>query len=169
MDLRALLMGLAFAVMWASAFTSTRMIVTEAPPLPPLPLGLPDKPRGLSQRQQIQALTWTLRTLVLTALMLGVGLVQRSVLAGLVVPAIVLFALTLGRRFAVDWDGLIDRYERWEHALVRGLLEENAREAIRSAPWVTIFPGLAVFLTVLGFNLLGDGLRDALDPKLDRA
>ena len=38
MDLRALLMGLAFAVMWASAFTSTRMIVTEAPPLMALAL-----------------------------------------------------------------------------------------------------------------------------------
>ena len=32
--------------------------------------------------------------------------------------------------------------------------------------YVTIFPGLAIFLTVLSFNLLGDGLRDALDPKL---
>lgn len=34
------------------------------------------------------------------------------------------------------------------------------------APWLSIFPGLAIFLTVLGFNLLGDGLRDVLDPKL---
>jgi peptide/nickel transport system permease protein len=34
------------------------------------------------------------------------------------------------------------------------------------APWAAIFPGLAIGLTVLGFNLLGDGLRDALDPKL---
>jgi peptide/nickel transport system permease protein len=34
----------------------------------------------------------------------------------------------------------------------------------RSAPWLVIFPGLAIMLTVLGFNLLGDGLRDALDP-----
>ena len=42
----------------------------------------------------------------------------------------------------------------------------DAREAIRSAPWVTIFPGLAVFLTVLGFNLLGDGVRDWLDPRM---
>ena len=31
---------------------------------------------------------------------------------------------------------------------------------------ITLFPGLAIFLTVLSFNLLGDGLRDALDPKL---
>ena len=110
--------------------------VIGAPPLPPLPLALPDRPRGLNHRQQLQALTWTLRTLVLAALMLGVGLVQRSVLAGLVVPAIVVFALTLGRRFAVDWDGLIDRYERWEHALVRGLMPRHSpqrryRRAVR--------------------------------------
>ena len=33
-------------------------------------------------------------------------------------------------------------------------------------PWITIFPGLAIFFTVLAFNLFGDGLRDALDPRL---
>ncbi len=37
---------------------------------------------------------------------------------------------------------------------------------LRDAPWLTIFPGIAIFLTVLGFNLLGDGLRDAMDPRL---
>ena len=110
--------------------------VIEVPPLPPLPLALPDKPRGLNHRQQLQLLTWTLRAVVLAALMLGVGLVQRSVLAGLVVPALIVFALTLGRRFAVDWDGLIDRYERWEHDLVRGLLprrgpQQRYRRAVR--------------------------------------
>jgi peptide/nickel transport system permease protein len=41
----------------------------------------------------------------------------------------------------------------------------NAREQITTAPWVSIFPGLAIFLTVLGLNLLGDGLRDLLDPQ----
>jgi ABC-type dipeptide/oligopeptide/nickel transport system permease subunit len=34
------------------------------------------------------------------------------------------------------------------------------------ARWIPFFPGLAIFLTVMGFNLLGDGLRDALDPRL---
>ena len=34
-----------------------------------------------------------------------------------------------------------------------------------SAPWVLTFPGIAIFLTVLAFNLLGDGRRDALDPR----
>lgn len=47
-----------------------------------------------------------------------------------------------------------------------GNMLTDARDAIRSAPWVTIFPGLAVFLTVLGFNMLGDGVRDWLDPRM---
>jgi peptide/nickel transport system permease protein len=37
---------------------------------------------------------------------------------------------------------------------------------IQTNPWLSLFPGLAIFLTVLGFNLFGDGLRDALDPRL---
>ena len=35
----------------------------------------------------------------------------------------------------------------------------------QSAPWLFAYPGIALMLTVLGFNLLGDGLRDALDPQ----
>jgi len=38
--------------------------------------------------------------------------------------------------------------------------------AYHRAPWAGIFPGLAIFLAVLGFNLLGDALRDALEPRL---
>ena len=37
---------------------------------------------------------------------------------------------------------------------------------LRDAPHLSYFPGLAIFFTVLGFNRLGDGLRDALDPRL---
>lgn len=39
---------------------------------------------------------------------------------------------------------------------------------LTTRPWVVVFPGLAILLTVLGFNMLGDGLRDALDPRLGR-
>lgn len=46
-----------------------------------------------------------------------------------------------------------------------GTMLNNARAFIRSAPWTVTFPGLAIMLVVLGFNLLGDGLRDMLDPK----
>ena len=44
----------------------------------------------------------------------------------------------------------------------------EARADMVNAPHVALFPSLAIFLTVLAFNLLGDGLRDALDPKIDR-
>jgi peptide/nickel transport system permease protein len=47
-----------------------------------------------------------------------------------------------------------------------GSILAGGRTYLMLAPWVTIFPGLAIMLTVLGFNLLGDGLRDALDPRL---
>ena len=49
-----------------------------------------------------------------------------------------------------------------------GTMLSDARQYIRSAPWMCIFPGLAIMFTVLALNLLGDGLRDALDPKLKR-
>lgn len=38
---------------------------------------------------------------------------------------------------------------------------------LRSTPWYSLFPGLAIVYTVLGFNLLGDGLRDVLGPKMN--
>lgn len=44
----------------------------------------------------------------------------------------------------------------------------TAREQLFTAPWISIFPGLAIFVTVLGFNLLGDGWRDYLDPRISR-
>jgi peptide/nickel transport system permease protein len=46
-----------------------------------------------------------------------------------------------------------------------GSMLNDARDYWLSAPWALLFPGIAISLTVLGFNLLGDGLRDALDPK----
>jgi peptide/nickel transport system permease protein len=49
-----------------------------------------------------------------------------------------------------------------------GRMLNDAQTMIGFAPWLAIFPGLAIALTVLGLNLLGDGLRDALDPKLER-
>ncbi|MBD7946175.1 ABC transporter permease [Psychrobacillus sp. AK 1817] len=47
-----------------------------------------------------------------------------------------------------------------------GKMLADARNHLRTAPWTMIFPGLAIMLTVLGFNLMGDGLRDALDPRM---
>ncbi|WP_025782773.1 nickel transporter permease [Sporosarcina sp. D27] len=47
-----------------------------------------------------------------------------------------------------------------------GKMLADSKDYLQSAPWTMIFPGLAIMLTVLGFNLMGDGLRDALDPKM---
>ncbi len=49
-----------------------------------------------------------------------------------------------------------------------GGMLSTAREQLFTAPWISIFPGLAIFVTVLGLNLLGDGLRDILDPRTTR-
>jgi peptide/nickel transport system permease protein len=40
-----------------------------------------------------------------------------------------------------------------------------AQRFLGNAPWMAIWPGLAIFVSVISFNLLGDGLRDALDPR----
>ena len=46
------------------------------------------------------------------------------------------------------------------------MLQGGAAEYASTAPWIAIFPGLAIMLTVFGINLFGDALRDVLDPKL---
>lgn len=47
-----------------------------------------------------------------------------------------------------------------------GYMLNEGRNYLRAAPWITLFPGLAIMVSVLSINILGDGLRDALDPKL---
>jgi ABC-type dipeptide/oligopeptide/nickel transport system permease subunit len=47
-----------------------------------------------------------------------------------------------------------------------GLMIASSKQFITSAWWIVTLPGLAILVTVLGFNLLGDGLRDILDPRL---
>jgi len=48
-----------------------------------------------------------------------------------------------------------------------GNMLNNAQQYLSSAPWLAIFPGVAITLAVTSFNFIGDGLRDALDPRLD--
>lgn len=47
-----------------------------------------------------------------------------------------------------------------------GRMLKEGQDYFRQSPWMAIFPGLAIMLSVMGFNFLGDGLRDALDPKM---
>ena len=49
-----------------------------------------------------------------------------------------------------------------------GSMLNAAQRFLSQAPWMAVYPGLAIFLVVLSFNLLGDGLRDALDPRAQR-
>ena len=49
-----------------------------------------------------------------------------------------------------------------------GSMLNSAQRFLTQAPWLSIMPGLAIFIVVLAFNLVGDGLRDALDPRADR-
>jgi peptide/nickel transport system permease protein len=46
------------------------------------------------------------------------------------------------------------------------MLQGSAEDYATTAPWIAIFPGLAIVITVLAFSLFGDALRDAIDPKL---
>lgn len=49
-----------------------------------------------------------------------------------------------------------------------GVMLSDARSFIESSPWMVTLPGLMIFIVVIAFNLLGDGLRDALDPRLKK-
>lgn len=49
-----------------------------------------------------------------------------------------------------------------------GLMLSDSRNLMETAPWLMIFPGLTIMISILGFNLLGDALRDILDPKMRR-
>jgi len=47
-----------------------------------------------------------------------------------------------------------------------GAMLADSLQFITTASWMIVFPGIAIFLTVMGFNLVGDGLMDVLDPKM---
>jgi peptide/nickel transport system permease protein len=78
-------------------------------------------------------------------------LVQASIaIAGAIIAEASLSFLGLGQQPpAPSWGSMLNVAQRF----------------LTNAPWIAIWPGVAIFLAVLGFNLLGDGLRDALDPK----
>lgn len=98
----------------------------------------------------------------------GFGILFRRVVPNALTPLIV--AGTLGVAGAVldvaalSFLGLGAQPPQAEWGSMIGL----ERNAVFAAPHLIVFPGLAITLTVLGFNLLGDGLRDALDPRLNR-
>lgn len=100
---------------------------------------------------------------------LGVGsarIMFRYVLPNIIAPLIILATLTLGTAIlaesALSFLGLgpSPPTPSW------GLMVKEGLDQLRDAWWTSTIPGLAIFVIVLGFNLLGDGLRDTLDPRL---
>lgn len=97
----------------------------------------------------------------------GVGwwrLLMRHLIPNALTPVIVAAALAVGNAIMLEAGlsflglGIPAPAASWGNMIAEG------REALVHAPWIATFPGLAIVLAVIGCNLLGDGLRDALDP-----
>jgi len=109
------------------------------------------------------------REFVLAARALGAGdaaLILRHIfpntLSPLIVQATISFPVAILAEAALSYLGLGTQppHPSW------GLMLKDAQNFLGLSPWYAIFPGGAIALTVLGLNLLGDGLRDLLDPRL---
>ncbi len=91
----------------------------------------------------------------------------RELLPNAVAPIVVAATLTVARAILLEsyisflGYGIQPPEPSWGNML------NNAQQYLNSAPWLAIFPGLMITLAVTGFNFLGDGLRDALDPRLE--
>jgi peptide/nickel transport system permease protein len=84
-----------------------------------------------------------------------------NILAALMVQATLALAAAIIAEASLSFLGLGQQppYPSW------GSMLNTARQFLDQAPWLAWWPGLAIFVVVLSFNLLGDGLRDALDPR----
>ncbi len=95
-------------------------------------------------------------------------IVMRHILPGSISAIVVYFTMRLGTSIITAASlsflgmGAQPPTPEW------GAMLNEARADMVNAPHVALFPSLAIFFTVLAFNLLGDGMRDALDPKIDR-
>jgi len=87
-----------------------------------------------------------------------------NILSSLIVQGTVQFAIAILAEAGLSYLGLGTQppHASW------GRMLQEAQTFMGTSPWLAIFPGCAIALAVLGFNLLGDGLRDMLDPKLSR-
>jgi peptide/nickel transport system permease protein len=118
--------------------------------------------RGIVLLLREEEYTWAARTLGASPLRIMV----RHLLPNAVAPMIVLASLGMGNAILAEAAlsflglGIQPPEASWGSMLNFGM------QFLRDASFLSTFPGLAIFVTVLGFNLLGDGLRDALDPRL---
>jgi glutathione transport system permease protein len=95
-------------------------------------------------------------------------IIARHIFPGTVAAVVVYFSLRIGTSIitaaSLSFIGMGAQPPTPEW----GAMLNEARADMMTSPHVALFPSLAIFLTVLAFNLLGDGLRDALDPKIDQ-
>jgi len=126
---------------------------------------------GVARLVRAEFLTLKEREYVLAARSLGASdarIIMRHILPNALAP--VLVALTLGVAGAILTEsglsflglGVQPPLASWGNILNQG------KANIEIAWWLSLFPGLAILVTVLGYNLLGEGIRDALDPRLDQ-
>jgi peptide/nickel transport system permease protein len=119
----------------------------------------------------IRANTLSLREMPFVEAARAVGMSElriavRHVLPNTLAPLIVLATAQLGAAILTEASlsflglGIPEPHPSWGR-----MLSESAAEYVRTAPWLVIFPGLAISLVVFGTNLLGDALRDLLDPR----
>ena len=119
----------------------------------------------------IRANTLALRELPFIEAAKSVGMSEtrialRHVLPNTLAPLIVLMTAQLGSTILTEASlsflglGIPEPYPSWGR-----MLSESAAEYVRVAPWLVIFPGVAISLAVFGTNLFGDALRDILDPR----
>jgi peptide/nickel transport system permease protein len=96
-----------------------------------------------------------------------IAIAVRHVLPNTLAPLIVLGTAQLGSAILVEAAlsflglGIPEPYPSWGR-----MLSDSAAEYVRTAPWLVIYPGIAISLAVFGTNLLGDALRDIFDPRL---
>jgi peptide/nickel transport system permease protein len=119
----------------------------------------------------IRANTLALREMPFVEAAKAVGMSEfriavRHVLPTPLAPLIVLATAQLGSAILVEASlsflglGIPEPHPSWGR-----MLSESAAEYVRTAPWLVLFPGIAISLMVFGTNLLGDALRDLLDPR----
>ncbi|HET9903997.1 MAG TPA: ABC transporter permease [Xanthobacteraceae bacterium] len=96
-----------------------------------------------------------------------IAIAFRHVLPNTIAPLIVLATAQLGSAILTEASlsflglGVPEPHPSWGR-----MLSESAAEYVRTAPWLVVFPGVAISLAVFGTNLLGDAVRDILDPRL---
>lgn len=96
-------------------------------------------------------------------------IVTRHLLLNLVAPLTVQVTLALAWALLTDAGLSFLGLGTQPPAASLGLMLSDSRNLMETAPWLMIFPGLTIMISILGFNLLGDALRDILDPKMRSA